>query len=425
MEDHRNWSDLSYKTYSTPLALPYPAEIRAGTRIRQSVTLRLEGTARPRPVLLTPSEPTRVHVDLARPSASPRVGVGSSTEAAPPTETQRARLRALALDHLRVDVHLRTPAAEAVLARAALESRALGLPLEVALFLSDDAEADLQALAQIADGLGLRVAIWLLFREATATTTDGLAAQARRFLLPISPEARLGGGTDAYFAELNRARPSAAELDQLSFSLSPQVHAGDDTTLVQNLGSLHWVAETARAFAGSCPLALSPVTLRPRARGSARPEAPDPRQALPFGAAWTAGLLAAAGAADIASLTLFEPTGPKGLVEGEVAHPLCAVLESRGEMKGEGAYASTSEAPERVGAVTWRKGGRIRTLLFNLTSDGQRVLLSGLPLRAETASLLGGASPPEGPRPTSEGYRLDLAPHEVVRFDAAAPGAGI
>ena len=40
-EDQRNWIDASFKTFCTPLRVPYPLEIKAGTRVRQSVTLRL------------------------------------------------------------------------------------------------------------------------------------------------------------------------------------------------------------------------------------------------------------------------------------------------------------------------------------------------------------------------------------------------
>ena len=39
MEDQRNWLDASFKTYSTPLALPMPVRIMPGDRVRQSVTL--------------------------------------------------------------------------------------------------------------------------------------------------------------------------------------------------------------------------------------------------------------------------------------------------------------------------------------------------------------------------------------------------
>ena len=32
-EDQRNWSDASFKTYGTPLHLPFPVEVEEGTRV--------------------------------------------------------------------------------------------------------------------------------------------------------------------------------------------------------------------------------------------------------------------------------------------------------------------------------------------------------------------------------------------------------
>src|SRR3954447_16748040 len=43
MEDQRNWTDDSYKTYCTPLRLPFPVEVAAGTPVVQAVSLRLHG----------------------------------------------------------------------------------------------------------------------------------------------------------------------------------------------------------------------------------------------------------------------------------------------------------------------------------------------------------------------------------------------
>ena len=37
MEDQRNWTDASYKTYSRPLALPFPYALAAGERVVQSI----------------------------------------------------------------------------------------------------------------------------------------------------------------------------------------------------------------------------------------------------------------------------------------------------------------------------------------------------------------------------------------------------
>src|SRR5438876_5221279 len=47
MEDQRNWTDASFKTYCTPLALPLPHPVQTGERVQQSVTLSLSGNVRP------------------------------------------------------------------------------------------------------------------------------------------------------------------------------------------------------------------------------------------------------------------------------------------------------------------------------------------------------------------------------------------
>ena len=39
MEDHRNWTDASFKTYVRPLALPWPYTLPKGETFKQSVTL--------------------------------------------------------------------------------------------------------------------------------------------------------------------------------------------------------------------------------------------------------------------------------------------------------------------------------------------------------------------------------------------------
>ncbi|MFM9105915.1 MAG: hypothetical protein ACKOWF_04375, partial [Chloroflexota bacterium] len=47
MEDQRNWTDASFKTYSTPLRVPYPVQLQAGDRVRQVVTITARAATRP------------------------------------------------------------------------------------------------------------------------------------------------------------------------------------------------------------------------------------------------------------------------------------------------------------------------------------------------------------------------------------------
>lgn len=70
MEDQRNWTDDSFKTYSMMHGAPLPAELKAGTKIRQSITLRITGTPP------APTSPGPVILDAdpeAKPSALPEI----------------------------------------------------------------------------------------------------------------------------------------------------------------------------------------------------------------------------------------------------------------------------------------------------------------------------------------------------------------
>ncbi len=44
MEDHRNWTDASFKTYVRPLVLPWPYTLKAGEEVKQSIKVKLSGS---------------------------------------------------------------------------------------------------------------------------------------------------------------------------------------------------------------------------------------------------------------------------------------------------------------------------------------------------------------------------------------------
>ena len=73
MEDQRNWTDASYKTYSTPLRLPYPVEIQEGDRVWQRVTIEARGGEAAVPAT---GGPVRVAVDPSRGRTIPPIGLG-------------------------------------------------------------------------------------------------------------------------------------------------------------------------------------------------------------------------------------------------------------------------------------------------------------------------------------------------------------
>jgi hypothetical protein len=366
MEDHRNWTDGNYKTYCTPLALPYPVELKAGAGVRQSVTITLRGATTARRYRRPDS--VELKIDAARRSKLPAFGTVFNGDA---VDAELFRLARFA--HLRVDLRLWEPGWEQALRDAAQ----LGLPLEAAVFVSDQAAQQLPLLAAAAKNV--RLARWLVFHQKENATRQEWLRLARQTLPPGAP---LGGGTNLYFTELNRERPPVAAIDLAAYSINPQVHAFDNLSLVENLEPQADTLATARTFLGGKPVAVTPVTLRPRfnplpAGPSAAP-APtriDPRQQSLFGAAWTLGSAKYLSEGGAASVTFYESAGPAGIAQGARAFPLLHVLADLGESAASDVVAVDSSEPLRVVALALERRTARRMLVANLTAEPQIVRL--------------------------------------------------
>jgi hypothetical protein len=393
MEDQRNWIDASFKIYSTPLDRPFPVEMHEGDRIDQIVTL----TLRTDPVVELSSierdvtSPIRLEFADRPPVKLPKVGLGASRRAIPLIDEEVVLLRALALSHLRVDVTPSQPEWRARLANGAHEAEQIGAGLEIALHLGDEIEAELTAVVSAAKSLPVPIVRWLVFDQHSRVTSDQMATHARAILGASFPAAQIGGGTDAYFAELNRNRPALGELDCVSFSINPQVHSDDTASIFQNLEGIGPTILTAHQFRGGAALAVSPVTHRPRfnvyatepsACEYADPdELDDPRHTTEIGASWTLGCLKALVESAIDSVTFYETAGQRGVIPSGTAghslppYPLYRVFADLADFaKGEALPIVTS-APRRMDVLALRHGRRSALLCTNMTSEPQTMAL--------------------------------------------------
>ncbi|MBX3050673.1 MAG: hypothetical protein KF753_04305 [Caldilineaceae bacterium] len=396
MEDQRNWTDDSYKTYSTPLALPFPVEVKAGERIHQAVTISLSGEVH-REGAESAQARGGVQVSVGEKSVGrlPSIGLGVSS-VGPIPDSQAERLRKLQIAHLRVDLRLDDPDYAAQLDRAQAEAETLGVGLEIALHLGQDPEGQLTALRGLLERRRPVVARWLIFRQGKASTPAQTVALARTHLSDLAPTAPFGGGTNAYFTELNRNRPQADAFDLVCYSINPQVHAFDNLSLVETLAAQAASVHSARGFVGDRPIAVTPITLRARFNPNATgpeadpvpgtlPPSVDPRQMSLFAAAWTLGSLKYLAESSVASATYFETVGWRGVVESETGSPapfpslpgaVFPVYHLLADV-GEWAEAAvlllvTTERLAVDGLALEREGAR-RILLTNLTNDEQRV----------------------------------------------------
>ena len=395
MEDQRNWTDASFKTYSTPLRVPHPVEIRTGTKISQSVKLTLRNSrisVRNRDTRLIFSISSHSEVRL------PRIGLALAHHGQALTQKEFERLKTLNLSHLRVDVNLTHLNYDSVLRRANCEAKTLGVPLEIALTLSDAAARELNQLGEVLEKVKPAVCTWLIFHSEEASTSEKWVELARKSLKRYAADAKIGAGTNAFFTELNRGRPPVSALDLVCYSMNPQAHAFDNASLVETLEAQASTVESARQFIGGLPIAVTPITLKARFNPAVTgpeteltpgemPAQVDVRQMSLFGAGWTVGSLKYLSESGVFSVTYYETTGWRGVMETEDGSllpekflsypgwvfPMYHVFADVGEFAGAMVVPTTSSDALRLDGIALHKNGTTRILLANLTSESQQV----------------------------------------------------
>jgi hypothetical protein len=327
-EDQRNWTDASFKTYCTPLAQPFPVLIEAGTKLYQQVTLDLKSEE---PVHYGESKAPEIQLgkfDVEVPM--PRLGLGMASHGQRLSQMQLQRLKKLRLNHLRVDLRLAHDAWIDEYRLAVEEAVGIGARLQAALFVSENALEELGRFRQQMDPA--LVESCLIFHEKESSTSERWLSIAQEVLHDV----QIVAGTNAYFTELNRSRPPKGF--PAAYSVNPQVHAFDDRSLMENLEAQPATVESARQFCQQ-GVVLSPITLRPRFNPNATskttepegqlPSAVDRRQRTMVGACWLAGSLAALLPCEgVNSLTYFETTGWRGLMETDLGSPASAKFDS-------------------------------------------------------------------------------------------------
>jgi hypothetical protein len=455
IEDQRNWTDASFKSYSRlPVVSAEPEHLAAGTRLQQTVSV--SATVRGRaPRTRAPAVPQIVIGDEVA-ARMPEVGLAHADDLPPPAPRTTELLARMALAHLRADVHLQREGWAQRLGRARRQAQELGCPLEIAVFLEN---ADTAGLGQLAPMIAQVPVRRVLVYRADAESTPGADVAAARAALPSGTP--FGGGTDLNFAELNRSRPDVAAMDAIAFPINPQVHSADEDSMVETAEGVRAVIRTARSFAAGRPVLVSPISLRPRFNPD-EPDVPDgptatlpgnadPRQLSLFGACWALVTMKALAEEGAHATTWFETTGPRGVIDGDTAQPASSLFPAHPGLVfpvyhllrdvcefGGAQLLACSGDPLRVAAIAVRRGDRSAILVANLRPEpsaievrlprrlpGNGVTIRRLNTMTATAAMLS----PESFRSHAQAQpvhgstlRLDLVPYEYSRLDLGPGG---
>ena len=437
MEDQRNWSDASFKTYCPPSSRPYPSAVKKGDRFSQAIEIAVLGTAGlPKRSHKTSSLVGSVDVH-SKPAAIPDIGCALGLRQQTRAGLRLARL--LTLSHVRIDVTPSRSKIASALRRLRGISESRDVPLELALHFSQGPlEEQLRCVADILSGLGPTVKRFLVFRHGEKVTSDATIREVAPVLRITMPEAEIVTGTDSYFVEINRATPDLRGVDGLCYSVNPQVHTFDDQSLVENIEGQFYAVQTARRLGHNAPVFVTPITLRPRLN----PELPkkfhgaDVRQKSLLGAVWTLGSIMSLAKAGAAGATYFELTGPCGVMEhdGRRVFPVFHVLADVNEFAGGTMRLLSCAARSDVTGCLLEKSGKKRWLIANMSLGPATITVSGLSRNIYAKSLdettfgqacnqpaLFRKKKGKAARVSLGSLKIELRPYAIARLDHKQP----
>ncbi|GAA3758227.1 hypothetical protein GCM10022240_08720 [Microbacterium kribbense] len=365
MEDQRNWTDASFKTYNRPLALPFPYRLATGEVIAQTLQVR----ARARAAAAAPAGPD-ARITLAAGGTFPALGVGAATAPDP------APAFDVGTGPVLVELDLRTPNWPAALRRAADAAR----QLDVRFVLGGSGAAAGAPGGALGDGVraltGLPVVRVAAFQPdgPAQHVSDHDATDALRAALDAAGlDIPVVGGARSHFTELNREHDRLPrDLAGIVFSMTPLFHSTATEQLVEAVAIQRLVAQQAVSLAGGVAVHVGPVTLRAHFNdvattpppssgatdlaegyGTALIDADDERYDAPELAAWTIASAAALAVPGVATVTYFEQWGPRGPVRADgSARPVAAALAALGALRG--AALLHGDSPD---GLVWAVGG--------------------------------------------------------------------
>ena len=414
MEDHRNWTDASFKTYIRPLAKPWPYTLAAGEVLQQSVSLSFSGTL-PKPVRSGRRSSTQIKVGDVTEQLMPPVGLGVPAEEIEHALSQIDLLKSLAPKFLVCffDPRQKHGVVELTKYRILSEKIRADVVLEIVVQSLTDVAGELAHVAHYVGLAGLKlVAVAVCPVGHLKSVLPGGSyppapdlGELYHAARAAFPGIKLGGGMFSFFTELNRKRPPVAGLDFITHTTSPIVHAADDRSVMETLAALPAQIDTARSFSGGTPHRVGPsgIGARDNPHGAAASENPnnlriclakmDPRQRGLFSAAWTLGYVATLARAGVAAVSMAAPTGPLGVIyreaeytqpfyddlEGSAVYPVFHTLSALAAASGNRLLDVTSSDSAKAICLGWATKSDKVLMVANLTPDEQTIDLAGVP----------------------------------------------
>ena len=367
MEDQRNWTDASFKTYNRPLALPFPYRIAAGERVHQTLAVTVRDTG---PAATAIGGNT---IDLfVADWMFPAIGTEAATAPDPAPAADPAGSMIV------VELDFASQNWKAALSRAGTSA----LPLDVRIIVRSTADMPLRVEEAVAALAGLALVRVSIFDADSHVSEAEVVSVLRSSLASHGITVPVAGGSRSHFTELNRLHHRLpADLDALTTTITPLFHSSATEQLIESVSMQRLVAMQAVQLAGqhvrahgAGPVSIGPISLRPRFNNVATAPALSPggpdlsrgygpeltgtvdaRQGASELGAWLIASGAALAIRGVDALSYFEEWGPRGLRDS-LGRPLPALRAFTALARLSGGKLATGPSPDgllwAVGSVT-------------------------------------------------------------------------
>ena len=321
MEYQRNWTDDSYKTYCRPLELPFPYLLKKGEKVQQKITFSVSQ----KNIVINKNEDEYYLKFKSREELRlPEVGIGKSSLRSNLSASEIELLRRINFDFYEFDLEFNSNW-QSELNQAIKEAVDLGSSLSLKIHFSTTDKKRISLLSDFLNDRKSLISSILILNKNSIVPSNAFIEEISKRLRLDFPNSRIGAGTVGFFADINRNRIGIENVDFISYSINPQVHAFDNLSLIENLHGQGETVRTAISFAGGKEIHIKPVSLRMQVNPAATSEEGssksqlekiDPRQMSLFGADWTLGSLKNLTQSGASSMTFYETIGEKGIIQG-------------------------------------------------------------------------------------------------------------
>lgn len=393
MEDQRNWTDNSFKIYSTPLLEGFPVVVHHGEQMQQKITVRFTGK-------IPPPEAERPDAvkEITWPQSEykekrlPSLGAEIKELLSP---HQKRLFKELNFSHYRYEVHF--PIDISRLNGIAAQVKELSGKILLVVFFTENRVQEAQIIKTILREDTSSYYAVIAHEENKKVISHQCLSEIQELLADI--DLPLGSGTDGFFTQLNREKVSADRIAFITYSNNPQVHAFDNESILDTAPGQADNVKSCRILYPGKKIWVTPVTLKMRWNPDAADQKPDAeqsyiqridwRQSQLFTAVWCLKSITALAKEQVDGVTWFETVGDLGIMEREEdlikSHlktipgqifPVYYILWLLGRERFPYFHADISE--KVVSLWFWTKREEF-AVIGNLLNEEQRVKMTDLP----------------------------------------------